>query len=101
MPIGVSLANRSAVWLFEEVNNGLLSAEWYSNSVEHLKWSCWAAPLNNFRKKIHLTIFHLRGSEFDSDLKHSEKEYIYLRSGSVKKQSAINKKIEFSVFKLV
>ena len=27
--------------------------------------------------KIYL-IFHLRGSEFDSDLKHSGKEYIYI-----------------------
>ena len=32
---------------------------------------------NNFRKKIHL-IFHRRGSEFDSDLKDSDKEYIHL-----------------------
>ena len=32
--------------------------------------------MNNFRKKIHL-IFHLRGSKFDSDLKYSDKEYIY------------------------
>ena len=32
---------------------------------------------DNFGKNIHL-IFHLRGSEFDSDLKHSGKEYIYL-----------------------
>ena len=28
-------------------------------------------------KKINL-IFHLRCSEFDSDLKHSDKEYIYI-----------------------
>ena len=51
------------------------------------QWNIWdgvfnknswrAVPVNNFRKKIHL-IFHLRGSEFDSDLKHSGKKYIYL-----------------------
>ena len=36
----------------------------------------WRAVLViTFREKIHL-IFHLRGSEFDSDLKHSGKEYI-------------------------
>ena len=34
-------------------------------------------PLNNFCKKIHL-IFHFRGFQFDSDLKHSDKKYIYL-----------------------
>ena len=39
--------------------------------------------MNNFRKKIHLT-FHLRGSEFDSDLKHSDKEYIYLTIYNIK-----------------
>ena len=33
--------------------------------------------MNFFHKKIHL-IFLLRGSEFDSDPKHSDKEYIYL-----------------------
>ena len=38
----------------------------------------WRAILeNNFRKKIHL-IFHPIGSEIASDLKHSDKEYIYL-----------------------
>ena len=33
--------------------------------------------VNDFRKKIHL-MFNVRGSEFDFDLKHSDKEYIYL-----------------------
>ena len=52
------------------------------------QWNSWdgafyensrrAILVNNFRKKIHL-IFHLRSSEFDSDLKHSDKEYIYLQ----------------------
>ena len=36
-----------------------------------------AVPMNFFHKKIYL-IFLLRGSEFDSDPKHSDKEYIYL-----------------------
>ena len=93
--------------LFEKVNNGFLSAGWYSNSVEHLKLiffqphgifaaggafvptqekkkliffyknSGRAVPMNFFHKKIYL-IFLLRGSEFDSDPKHSDKEYIYL-----------------------
>ena len=40
----------------------------YENSLR-------GVPVNNFHKKIHL-IFSLRGSEFDSDLKHSDKEYI-------------------------
>ena len=77
------LANRSAAWLFEKVNNGLLSAESYSNSVEHMRWSffyenSWrAVPVNNICIKIHL-ILHLRDSEFNSDLKHSDKEYIYV-----------------------
>ena len=71
----------SAALLFEKVSNGLLPPEWYSNLVEHLKWSFLQTQFTGrtpeqFRKKIHL-IFHLRGSEFDSD-KHSDKEYIYL-----------------------
>ena len=33
--------------------------------------------MNNFPQKIHL-IFQLRGSEFDSGLKQSDKEYMYL-----------------------
>ena len=59
----------------------------YLQSGIQTQWNIWdgvfyenswrAVPVNNFRKKIHL-IFHLRGSEFDSDLKHSDKEYIYL-----------------------
>ena len=36
-----------------------------------------AVPVNNFRKKMHF-IFHLRGFAFDSDLKHSGKEYVRL-----------------------
>ena len=72
--------NSSAACLFEKVNNGWLSAEWYSNSVEHLRWvfyenSLRGVPVNNFHEKIHL-IFHLRGCEFDSDLKQSGKKLI-------------------------
>ena len=33
--------------------------------------------MNNFCKKIHL-IFSLRSSAFDSDLKHSDRVYIYI-----------------------
>ena len=58
----------------------------YLQSGIQTLWNIWdrtchkniwqAALLSNFCKKIHL-IFHLRGSEFDSDLKHSDKKYIY------------------------
>ena len=38
----------------------------------------WRAVLvNNFRKKIHF-ILHRRGTEFATNLKHLDKEYIYL-----------------------
>ena len=59
----------------------------YLQSGIQTQWNIWdgdfyrnnwrAVSMNNFRNKIHL-IFYLRGSEFDSDLKHSDKEYIYL-----------------------
>ena len=59
----------------------------FLQSGTQTQWNIWdgvfyknslrAVPVNNFRKKIHLT-FHLRCSEFDSDLKHSDKDYIYL-----------------------
>ena len=59
----------------------------YLQSGIQTQWNIWdgifyknswrTAPLNNFRKKLHL-IFYLRGSEFDSDLEHQTRNtYTY------------------------
>ena len=55
-----------------------IQTQWNSCDGAFYENSRRAILVNNFRKKIHL-IFHLRSSEFDSDLKHSDKEYIYLQ----------------------
>ena len=53
-----------------------IQTQWNIGDGIFYKNSWRDVPVNNIRKKIHL-IFRLRGSEFDSDLKHSDKEYIY------------------------
>ena len=57
----------------------------YLQSSIQSQWNIWDGVfyenswrgvfVNNFRKKIYL-IFYIKGSEFDSDLKHSDKEYL-------------------------
>ena len=73
--------NRSAAWLLRKLmmafRRMVFKLSGTSETEFFKKNSCRDALLHNFCKKIHL-IFHLRGSEFDSDLKHSDKEYIYL-----------------------
>ena len=52
-----------------------IQIQWNTEKEIFYENSWRVGPVNNIHKKMHL-IFHLRGSEFDSDLKHSDKEYI-------------------------
>ena len=70
--IGALISKLASCLAFQKAKNDFLSGQWNIWDGVFYENSWRAVPVNNFRKKIHLT-FHLRGSEFDSDLNHSDK----------------------------
>ena len=80
MPLGA--ANSSVASLFEKVNNGFLSVEWYSEPSRTFEMQLPTEIFNSlkpwaiFAKGSMLYIWG--GSEYASDLKRSDKEMQYL-----------------------